>query len=213
MKKWVFGCLGLAVVIAIGSGYAAYHFLYKPAREYAASFQQFKVVPELNARIESRGTFTPPPGGIITEASVQRVMRIQAAVQGRLGERLRELEAKHEALRRDNGPPSFREAMAALKDLTGLFLDGKRAQVDALNTEQWSLAEYEWTRARIYEALGVPIDATLQYVISEASRGNIPDRDAAPGREPAPVPEKNRAVVAPHARELTDRAALVFFAL
>jgi hypothetical protein len=217
MKKWVFGCLGLFIIVAVGGGYAAYRFLYLPGKAYVQSFTQLKVVPELQAQISNKAPFTPPAGDVLTTAAVERFVRAQQAVHTRLGERIKEIETKYEALRPANHSGqvqlSFGEAMSVLKDLTGLFIDAKKAQVEALNAGGLSLAEYEWTRARAYEALGVPIDTTLQQIIRDAAAGKVPDVESITNAPPVQVPEQNREVVKPFSKELTQSVALAFFAL
>jgi hypothetical protein len=216
MKKWMFGCLGLFIVVAIAGGYGAYRFLYKPARDYVKSFTQLQVVPELNAQVANQAAFTAPANGVLNANTVERFVRAQQAMHARIGERVRELDAKYKALQGPSGTrtePTFAEAVSALKDLTSLYVEAKRAQVEALNAERLSLAEYEWTRDRAYEALGLPIATTLQQVIREVSAGKAPDIESITNTPAAPVPEKNRELVQPFAKELTERAGLAFFAL
>jgi hypothetical protein len=220
MKKWVFGCLGLFLVLAAAGGYVAYRFVYLPGKAYVQSFTQLKVVPELNAQITNKSAYTPPADNVVSSASVERVVQVQRAVQTRMGERVKELEARfkflEERARASGGEPSFREAVEALKEITALFIDAKKAQVDALNAQNISLAEYEWTRARAYEALGLPMDFTLQQIIRDVSAGKVPDAEALEkmqAGQTVEVPERNRDAVKPFAKELTDGAALAFFAL
>lgn len=217
MKKWVFGCLGLLLIVGVGGGYLGYRFLYLPGKAYVQSFTQLKVIPELNAKVENKTPFTAPAGDVLTTQSVERLIRTQKAIHENLGARVKELEAKYktvnERLKNSDERPSFGEMMSALKDLSGLFVDAKEAQVQALNAEGLSLAEYEWTRARVYEALGIPINTTLQQIIRDAASGKAPDVEAIKNPPEVHVPEANREVVKPYAKELTEDAALAFFAL
>jgi hypothetical protein len=217
MKKWVFGCLGLFLIVAAGGGYVVYRFVYLPGKAYVQSYTQLKVVPELNAQITNKSTYTPPANRALTNASIEQLVRAQRAMRTRLGERIQELETKYKFLgeqyQAKQKEPSLPELMSALKDLTGLYVDAKKAQVDALNEQGLSLAEYEWTRARAYEALGLPIATTLQQVISDISAGRTPDVEAITNAPPVEVPEENRNTVKPFTEELTQGAALAFFAL
>lgn len=220
MKKWVFGCLGLFIVVAGVGGYFAYKFLresWNTGKAYVQSFTQLQVVPELNAKIENRAVFTPPDGNALTKANVERFVQAQKTIHTRLGERLKELETKYQTLSAEyheaGKEPSIGETMTAFKEVMGLFVDGKKAQVDALNAAGYSLAEYEWTRARIYEALGLPIDGRWQQVVSDVSAGRTPDLEALKNAPTAVVPDENRELVEPFAKELTEGAALAFFAL
>lgn len=217
MKKGLFGCLALFILVAIGGGYAAYRFLYLPGKAYVQSFTQLQVVPELNAQVANKTTFAPPAGNELSDTGVERFMRTQRAVRTSLGTRVTELQSKYEMLgeryKDSSQKPSFGETVAAFKDLIGLFVDAKRAQVDALNAEGLSLAEYEWTRARVYEASGFPIDNTMQQIIRDAASGKVPDVEAIKNAPATPVPDKNRALVQTHAKELAEGAALAFFGL
>jgi len=217
MKKWVFGCLGLFIVVAGVGAFAAYKFVYLPGKAYVQSFTQLRAVPDLNRKIENHEAFTPPVTNALTKPNVERFVQVQQTIQSRLGERLKELETKYQDLekrhRESGSAPSPGEIMSAFKDITGLYLDGKKAQVDALNAAGFSLAEYEWTRARIYEALGVPVDGTLQQIIQDVSAGRAPDLDAIKNPPATQVPPENRKLVEPHVKELTSGAALAFFAL
>jgi hypothetical protein len=219
MKKWVFGCLGLFIVVAGVGAFLAYKFVYQPLRDYARSYTQLVTeVPKLNEQIENRAPFTPPATNVLSKTSVDRFVQAQQTIHAQMGARLQELEAKYkdldERFRNSGERPSFGEGVAALKDLMGLFVDAKEAQVAALNAQGFSLAEYEWTRSRVYEALGLPIDTTVQQLIREASAGKMPDFKAISEKSEAePVPERNRELVQPHAQQLTEGAALAFFAL
>lgn len=218
MKKGIFGCLILFVLILVGGGYAAYRFLYLPGKAYVESFAQLKVVPELNAQVQNQSTFTPPANRELSGTQVERFIRAQRSIRTTLGARITELEAKYrtlgERMKSESDRPSVRETFTAFKDLMGLYVDAKRAQVAALNAEGLSLAEYEWTRARAYEAAGMPIDTSVQQILDEVAAGRVPDAEAVETPEAtAPVPETNRALVKPFTQELSESAALVFFAL
>lgn len=218
MKKWVFGCLGLFLVVAIAGGYAVYRFVYLPGRAYVASFAQLQVVPELHAQIENQEMFSPPADHGLTGDRVNRFVQAQRAIQTGMGPRIQELESRYAVLdpdRRGEGrEPNLGEALAALKDIAGLYVEAKRVQVQALNAHGFSLAEYEWTRDRVYQALGLPIDTTLQAVLSAVAKGEKPDTEALENPPPPPpVPEKNRELVRAYQEELTNRAPFVFFGL
>ncbi len=218
MKKGLLGCLIVFVLIVVGGGYAAYRFLYLPGKAYVQGFAQLKVVPELNAQVRNQATFTPPAGNVLTTPTVERFVRTQRAIRTALGARATELQAKYQTLgerhKSSSEKPSLGEALDAFKDLAALYVDAKRAQVDALNAEGLSLAEYEWTRARVYEAAGMPVDASLQQVLNDVAAGQMPNADAVERpAETQPVPAENRKVVEPFAKELAEGVSLVFFAL
>jgi len=218
MKRGLLGCLVLFLIIAIGGAYAAYRFLYLPGKAYVQSLAQLKVVPELDAKIVNQQPFTPPSDQVLSASQVQRFMGTQQAIRTQLGTRVKELEAKYrtlgDALKDSGRTPSLTETLGALKELAGLYVDAKKTQVDALNAAGLSLAEYEWTRARVYEASGLPLDTTFQQIIRDATAGRNPDSTTIekPAAAPA-VPDANRKLIEPHTKELAEGAALAFFGL
>ena len=217
MKKWVFGCLGLLLLVGVAAGVGGYFFVYRPARDYMASFAQLRVVPQLNEQVKNQDAFAAPASAELTANQVDRFLRVQEALRKSLGARLDELQAKYHTLQPDAGGeghrPSFGEIMGALKDLSGLYVDAKRAQVAALNAEGFSLAEYDWTRGRIYEAAGIPVDTVLRDAIHAAASGRKPDLSNATNDASVVVPDRNRELVAPHVEELAQGAGLAFFGL
>lgn len=217
MKKGLLGCLLLFVIVLAGAGYAAYRFVYLPGKAYVESFAQLKVVPELNAQVKNQAAFVAPASQELTSADLDRFLGVQRAIRGRLGSRLTELQAKYKTFdsRNQEGgkKPSMAEAFGAFRDLAGLYVEAKRAQVDALNAEGLSLANYEWMRARAYEAAGMPVDLSIQHALNEIAAGKKPGDTEVEQTTAVVVPEKNRKLVAPHAEELSQGMALVFFAL
>lgn len=218
MKKTLFGCLILFVLVAVGGGYAAYRFLYLPGKAYVEGFAQLKVLPELNAQVRNQAEFAAPAGNVLTPEGVEQFMRTQRAVRSALGVRLNELETKYrtlgERMKSEGDKPSLNETLNAFKDLASLVIEAKRAQVDALNAEGLSLAQYEWTRARVYEAAGLAIDTSIQEILRDVAAGETSGTETV--EKPAPaevVPAANRALVQPYGKELAEGAALAFFAL
>jgi hypothetical protein len=214
MKKLVFGCLGVLVVFTVAAAAGGYFFIYRPAKSYLASFAQLQEIPQLNEQIRNKAPFAPPAGGELTAEMVDRFMKAQQALQTRLGARVDELDAKYKTFSSEaDASPAIRETLAVLRDLAGLVVDAKRAQVEALNQFNFSLEEYEWARGSIYEALGVSIDTTFEQAIRQAAAGNVPEFESGTGRMSRHVPERNRELVAPYADQLRDGVALVFFGL
>jgi hypothetical protein len=213
MKKLLLGCAVVSVVLVVGGGALAYFFVYRPATEYFASFAQLSEVPKLNERIRNKAVFTPPANGELTPEMVDRFRKAQTALRERMGDRVREMEAKYKGFDKSH-QPSMSEMLSALKDLGGLLVDAKRAQVEALNSTGFSLEEYEWTRSAIYLAMGMPIQENLEAAIRKAAGDSAAEeamRDIA--REMPEVPDANRKLVEPFMKELADNAPLAFFGL
>jgi hypothetical protein len=202
------------MLLGIGGVAAGYYFLYRPAKAYIASVTKLKEIPKLDAQVSNKTSFKEPSNGELSPERVQRFVQTQQALTQRLGAQLDELERKYETLNRMGGrEPSVKEALNALRDLAGLVLEAKRFQVDALNQHNFSVEEYDWTRARVYEASGIPFDPTFQRAIRDAAAGKVPDFESYANSTGAEVPEKNRTLVAPHKKQLADAAPLAFFGL
>lgn len=216
MKKFVFGCLGIALVLGIAGVFGAYFFVWKPAKAFVLEAAKLQELPKLEAQIKNTAAFTAPANAELTGPGVDRFLRVQESVETKLGARLKQLDAKYKAINPGNDPkyrPALGEVVGALKDLGGLVVEAKRWQVEALNQQKFSLAEYDWTRARVYQAAGVPIDLRFERAIRAAARGEKIEMDDVAGPEKAEVPAKNRELVAPHAEKLRERAPLAFFGL
>lgn len=214
MKKLLLGCGLVALVVTIAGGALAYFYVYLPARDYMASFAQFKELPQLNENIRNKSAFTPPARGELTQDLVDRFIKTQEAIRQKIGPRLDELDAKYKAFQQGRGanaPPPITEVVQGLKDLGSVLIEVKRAQVDALNEHGFSLQEYQWTRNTIYQALGIPLQEGLDEIISRATD---PDAARAAMEEVRQeVPEINRKLVEPFADKLGDMAALAFFGI
>lgn len=212
MKKVLLGCLGVSVLLVIVGGALGYFYVYKPARSFVAGIAQFEEVPKLNARIENKSPFSPPEGGELTQELVDRYMKTQQSLRAHMGPRLAELEAKYKAFEKDGDrQPSLGEMVGAIQDLAGLIVEAKRSQVEALNEHGFSLAEYEWVRGTMYQALGMPLGTTFQDAIRQASGDQ--DVTSAMERTATDVPEINKQLVAPLAEQLQEGMALAFFGL
>src|SRR5919106_24049 len=60
------------------------------------------------------------------------------------------------------------ELISAYRDLAAAYVDGKRAQVNALNRTGLSLEEYRWTRSRVYHALGMSLmDVDVSRIVED----------------------------------------------
>lgn len=216
MKKVLIICAVLFLLIGAAGITAGYFFVYKPAKQYIASFTQLQVLPKLEAEVKNRSSFIAPRNGELTTAQVQRFLATQQAIRTHLGQRVEQIGAKYRWLEKSTDAkqePPISELVGALKEMAGLIVEAKQAQVNALNQHQFSLGEYEWIRARVYEASGIPLDLTFQAAIREAAAGKVPAFDKMGQAKSEMVPEVNRSLVAPHKEQLTDSAGLAFFGL
>ncbi len=217
MKKFAIGCgivvlvLGLLVSVA---GYIAYTRYLKPM---AGTITQFSELSEIEKQVRNTSPFTAPASGELTEEIVGRFVKVQEAMQARLGTRMDQLKAKYDAIdaamKSERRQASFTEAMGALKDLSGIMVDAKRAQVEALNAAGFSVKEYEWARQQVYAAVGivaVGFDVKdIQRIAQEAGRGAQTEGGETIGE----VPERNKELVKPYEQKLREWAPLAYFGL
>jgi len=178
------------------------------------SVAQLREWPKLERQVRNKSSFAPPATGELTPVMVDRFVKAQQAIKAKLGTRVDELDRKYKALEQSGGSsPSFSEAMGALKDLGGLIMDAKRAQVEALNEHGFSVAEYEWVRGAVYAASGIPVETNFSELVERASRGELDSGESVGQAVTGPVPEVNRELVKPHHQTLTDNAGMAFFGL
>ncbi|MBS3745330.1 MAG: hypothetical protein KGY48_13325, partial [Wenzhouxiangellaceae bacterium] len=125
---------------------------------------------------------------------------------GALEGRLETLEDKYESLEAEieerGGQAGVGDMMDAYGDLTGLLIDAKRAQVEAINAQDFSLSEYNWVREQVYRAIG---ESVAVAAISNGAEGG--------GEFEAQVPEATREMVEPYRDELLQGHALAWWGL
>lgn len=213
MKKLVIGCLFFVLLLGIGGAIAGYFFVYRPAKQYVASFAELSKVAEADARVANRSAFTPPATGELTPQMVQRFMAVQDTVKTRLGTRMDTLQEKYRRFDNEQERPGIADVIGAYRDIAGVITEAKVAQVDALNAQGFSLAEYAWVRREVYRAAGLPGPGIDLSKIAEAiQQGKVPEgpvQETLAGNAPA----ANRTLVAPHAKRLEEQVALAWFGL
>lgn len=217
MKKLLVGCLILLIVGAIGIAVAGY-FAYRAASPLIESASNYvsglKALPDLEEKIADRATFIAPENGELTADQVQRFARVQEKVRQGLGNRMGEIEKKYESLKTGSGQPSPSEALSAMADFFGLFVDARRYQVDALNVERFSQSEYDWVRARVYAAAGMQLTSAFDLrKVEELARSGQSQIGMTPDFDLPEAPARNRALVEPYMSQIDKWLPLAFFGL
>ena len=207
MKNFAIGCLAALVVLAVAGGGIAWFKVIKPGMEFAGGIAELgREYSELNESIDNRSGFTPPAEGELNEDRFQRFLAAQRQMRNELEGRLSELQEKYESLEDEiderGGQAGLGDMMAAYGDLTGLLIDAKRAQVEALNSQNFSLQEYTWVRDQVYRAIGESV--AVAAVSNGAGRG---------GEYETSIPEATREMVEPHREELLEGHALAWWGL
>ena len=221
MKKLLVGCLVILVAGAILLGVGGY-YLYRAASPVVQNaqdyFDRFSQLGELEKQIANQTPFTAPPNGELTKEQVDRFARVQQQVRSALGQRFDEIDAKYNTMKAEadgTEQSSVREAFGALGELGGLLIDARRAQVNALNQERFSSAEYSWVRAHVYQAAGVEATSAFDFQkMAEAARkGTGIESIEIPQTPIVNIPAQNRALVKPHLDHMDEWLPLLFFGL
>jgi hypothetical protein len=221
MKKLLVGCLvflvlgGIAVAIGAYFLYRAASPLIEDARNYYEGMSQ---LPEIERQIENTGAHTPPASGELTEDQVKRFVKVQQHMRTALGQRMTALEEKYKHLKANsesNVPVGVTDLLSGLRDITNVYVDARRFQVEALNAERFSQDEYSWVRDRIFQAGGMEVTSRIDIEkIEEAVRRGTGIEDIRADRLPRPnVPARNRELVKPYLDQMDEWLPFVFFGL
>lgn len=213
MKKVLAGCLIVLVIALIGFGVAGFYAYraMKPVIDNASSYlDKARIVERLGAGIRNKTPFVPPDNGELTPAQVERFIAVQTRVRSDLEDRWEEIERKSAAIRaradKDRPDWTLTEFTQVFSEIGNIWIDARRAQVEALNVQKFSESEYRWVRRRVYEAAGVHLAGNMDLsMIEEFARENagktgveLPDVDL------PKIPEKNIALVKPHAAKVKE---------
>lgn len=224
MRKFLAGCLVATVVLVGGAGlvaYLAWDFVrpvVSTVNGVTEGVRRLGEVTDLDRDLVTTAPYEAPASGELTEAQVERFIRVQTAVRLALGERGEAFASKYREISRNpDGSaaiPSLPDLLGALGELSEVYLEAWRAQVGAMNAEGFSRDEFSWVRLRVYQAAGldaVRYDARdLERVIAGMARGV--QLDVPPIALPD-APARNRELVKPHLPLLTAWIAQAVFGL
>lgn len=215
IKKIAIGC-GLALLL---TGIAAGALGYYAYRQVSGTFTQFAALaeaPELEKSVRNREIFVPPASEEITDAQVEKLVKVQADVRKRLGDRMAAFEAQYKTLadKKEASLTDGPKILQAYADLASAWIDAKRGQVEALNATGLSLDEYRWIRDQSYRALGQPfVDMDLSKILENAKSGVQTGLGELRGALEPEGPAANQARVAKVKKLLQDNLALAAFGL
>jgi hypothetical protein len=215
VKKLAIGCAILALVLVVGGAVGSY-LVYHKVSSTVKGFAELGRIPELERSVRNRAPYVPPPSGEVSQAQLERYLKVQQAVRTRLGEQAAKMERKYRTLlqKKEATALDLPELVAAYRDLATGYVDGKRVQVDALNDAGLSLEEYRWVRKQAYAALGMPMmDFDVAKMVDDVKNGRTPaqpDRVLPLGPSGPPATQK---LIAPHQKALENYAPLAFFGL
>lgn len=206
MKKILIGCFGVVVLVAVAGGAVTYFKVIKPGMEFVGGMaeigQEFQ---ELNDSVENQANFAAPADGALDEGQFDRFLAAHQLMRGQLEERLQSLNQKYTELEAEiderGGQAGIGDMVGAYADLADLLIEAKRAQVQALNAQDFSIEEYNWTRERVYKALGESVA-----VAAIAQSGNATQFNQT-------VPQETIDLVEPHREELMQTYVLAWWGL
>ena len=140
MKKLAIGCAVLVLVCLVAGAVGSY-FVYHKVRSTIAGFAELRKVPELDRSVRNHSPYVPPRTGEMSPSQLQRYLTVAQTVRTRLGAQATEFERTYHRLlaKKEATAVDMPELAAAYRDLAGVYMDGKRAQVDALNKAGFSL--------------------------------------------------------------------------
>ena len=220
MKKLAAGCLVVLVLCAIAAGVSAV-LLFRSARPLVERAGQTMDAlanvgraKELEGGVTTTTAFTPPASGEFTEGQLQRFLEVQRRVYARLGAGVGALKAKYTEVQQPGiHAVDYGRLLAAFGEVSDVYLDGKRAQVEALNAASLSVAEYQWVRLRVYAAAGVAVTDLRLEDIERLLKESGAKVNAPATADLGAVPERNRALVKPHLAEIEEWVPLAFIGL
>jgi hypothetical protein len=222
MKKVLAGCLIVLIIAGVGfavAGYYAYRWA-APMIENAGDYMdRAREMSRLGDRVANKSPYAPPPTGELTQSQVERFIAVQTRVRDEMKTRWTEIETKVEQLREktraDNRELTFTESMSVLSELAGIYTDARRAQVDALNVQKFSDAEYNWVRLRVYEAAGMEVASGIDMSKFEelARQGGLNSNVTLPDIKKPEIPAANLKLVKPHLSKFKESLPLAFLGL
>lgn len=216
MKKFLIGCLGLIVVLSIAGGIAGYIFVYRPisagVKNITTNVQQIEEISKLDENISNKNSFAVPDDSVLSAAQVERYMTVQKTITDTLSEEIKVLDEKYTSLKHedDSGIQSIRDIpklIGAYSDIIEIVLDAKKLQVEALNSNGFSLDEYNWVKKQVFAAAGQTL---TNFDLSKLTNGDASPVEIA---LPTNIPEQNIQLLEKYKDNFEDYIGLAFFGL
>lgn len=230
VKKILVGCLIVFVVALVGlsvAGFYAFRWARPMIESTSNYFDRARELSRLADRIANKSPHVPPENGQLTATQVERFVAVQTRVRDELSTRWTEIESKSAQIREktrategtDKKPRerelTFAEFTSVFSDLAGIYTEARRAQVNALNVQRFSDAEYTWVRRRVYEAAGMEIAGGIDMSKIEdlAREGGLKPNVKLPDMPKPNVPDANIRLVKPHLAKIKEWVPMAFLGL
>ena len=222
MKKLLLGCaivLAIALVAFGVAGYYAYRWAQPMIQNAGDYLDRARELSRLSDRVSNKSPYAAPANGQLTPQQMERFLAVQARVRDEMGARWAEIEKKSAEIRektKDGRELTFTEFTTLFSDLAGIYMDARREQVNALNVQKFSDAEYLWVRLRVYEAAGMELTNGMDVSkIEQLARDNGISTSLRVEMEKAKpdVPAANIKIVRPHLAKLKESFHLAVLGL
>ncbi|HSR66939.1 MAG TPA: hypothetical protein VLU25_03270 [Acidobacteriota bacterium] len=173
MKKLLIGCALLVVVVGIGIAVGSYFFVYKPLSDAYAEVTAFaEEYNRVEQQVENTRPYPIPANGLLDAAQVERFVAVQRDIRSQLGEEYQRMEDKYRS--KKGSDMGVMDYLSFFTDMRGLILEAKRAQVEAINRQGFSMEEYRWVRRSCYQALGADIaNSAIDEIVRAAKQSDI----------------------------------------
>lgn len=199
----------VALLLVIG-GTFFYVRVYKPITAPLMAMSTARILEE--RRLTNHDPFTAPASGELSADQVRRFVSVEEAVETQVAAGAAALTAQEAALERADadGQLTVRTTFSAFGEIKPILMDAKMTQIDAMNREHFSKAEFEWVRNQLYRGAGL----RLAWIDVSQILDGVPDATvrvrAAPDR---PTPDANRVLAQPLAARLEQWRVFGFFGL
>jgi hypothetical protein len=222
MKKILGGCLIVFVIALIGFGVAGYYAyrIAKPMIQSAGDYvSRAREMSQLGDRVKIKAPYVPPANGELTDQQVERFLAVQQRVRAKMAGQWDEIETKSAEVRKKTEGDqhlSLSDVTSIFSDLANIYVDARKEQIVALNTQKFSDAEYAWVRRRVWEAAGMHVAQGIDMsAIEDLARQGAQKTDMKkiPDIPMPDVPEKNIKLVKPHVIQLKEWIPLAVLGL
>jgi hypothetical protein len=167
--------VGALLLVVIAAGTVFYVKVYRPIGSPLMAMAGGRTLED--RRLRNHATFLPPLSAELSADQITRFVAVEEKVERRLADGIAILERNRADLERASATQALSTpaVLRAFGDIKGIYLDAKVVQIDAMNRANFSKAEFEWVRKRLYS------DAGLQWAqldVSEVLAGT-PDATVA----------------------------------
>jgi hypothetical protein len=215
MKKLAIGCL--VVVVLCGAAFVGISYWgYMKVKGAVTQLAELSKIPEIEQGVRVKSPYVIPASGTLTQAQVDRFIKVTTAVQARLGQNMAVFRRNYQSLaqKKETTAMDLPQLMGAYRDLAAAWLDAKKAQVEALNNAGLSLDEYRWIRSTAYQAIDVPfMDVDFARIARQAKEDALQGSILIGGAFTGKAPAGNRALVEKYRKQLEDYLPLAGFGL